>query len=187
MSQRSVSLLMALLWLTLTSSVMATDKWLYVSRNLQIDDSVDQLDTLMQRASAAGYNKLLLADSKFSRLGTVIDRYFVNVKKVQASAKRHHIEIVPTIFSIGYSNDLLFHNPNLAEALPVRGMPLRMEADGDAILQVDNPPRLPVGDESRSQRGQSAPADHCQSAAESHPPATDRRRPQDFRRSSRGR
>ncbi len=100
------------------------DKWIYVSRNLQVDKSIDELDQLMQRGAAAGYTKMLLADSKFSRLGDVIDRYFDNVEKVKQLSVKHGIEVVPTIFSIGYSNDLLHHNPNLAEALPVRGVPL---------------------------------------------------------------
>ena len=31
-----------------------------------------------------------------------------------------HLQIVPALFAVGYSNDLLWHDPNLIEALPVR-------------------------------------------------------------------
>lgn len=133
-------------YLVLPASLSAADKWLYAARNLQVDQSVDELDALMQRASAAGYTKLLLTDSKFSRLNDVIDRYFANVAKVQASARKHKIEIVPAIFSIGYSNDLLHHNPNLAEALPVRGAPLVVGRNGEATLDLTGGPTLPGGD-----------------------------------------
>lgn len=125
------------------------DKWLYVSRNLQVDKSVDELDQLMQRGAAAGYTKMLLADSKFSRLGDVIDRYFDNVEKVKQLSRKHGIEIVPTIFSIGYSNDLLHHNPNLAEALPVRGVPLVVGPGGVATVDTTGGLTLPGGEMSK--------------------------------------
>lgn len=135
-----------LLGIVLPVQAPGEDKWLYVSRNLQVDQSVDELDELMRRGTAAGYTKMLLADSKFSRLSDVIERYYVNVAKVQELSKKHGIEIVPTIFSIGYSNDLLHHNPNLAEALPVRGSPLVVGEGGVATLDTAGGPTLPGGD-----------------------------------------
>ena len=105
----------------LAGSVRAAEKWLYVSRNLQVDESVTQIAELLRRAEAAGYTHMLLTDSKFSRLGTVIDRYFDNVRARTRAGPQHHIEIVPTLFSIGYSNDLLSHDPNLAESAPGEG------------------------------------------------------------------
>lgn len=143
--------LWGLLWIGLIGLMLpdqtpGADKWIYVSRNLQVDKSVDELDQLMQRGAAAGYTKMLLADSKFSRLGDVIDRYFDNVEKVKQLSRKHGIEVVPTIFSIGYSNDLLHHNPNLAEALPVRGVPLVVGPGGVATVDKAGGPTLPGGE-----------------------------------------
>lgn len=139
----------ALLLLTSLHAAFATagagEKWLYVSRNLQVDRSVDEIGELLRRGEAAGYTHLLLTDSKFSRLGTVIDRYFDNVRRVQTLARQHDIEIVPTLFSMGYSNDLLSHDPNLAEALPVEGTPLVVK-NGAAVVDSADAPTLPGGD-----------------------------------------
>src|SRR5207302_4420733 len=35
-------------------------------------------------------------------------------------AAANHMEIVPSLFAVGYSNDMLWHDPNLAEGLPVK-------------------------------------------------------------------
>lgn len=131
--------------------LLAGEKWLYVSRNLQVDRSVDEIAELLRRAQAAGYTHMLLTDSKFSRLGTVIDRYFRNAQRVKELARQHQIEIVPALFSIGYSNDLLFHDPNLVEALPVRGLPMVVRG-GVAVVDNPRPPALPGGDMSDLKR-----------------------------------
>lgn len=133
------------LWVGCCASTSAGEKWLYVSRNLQLDKSVAEIGQLLRRGEAAGYTHLLLTDSKFSRLDSVIDRYFDNARQVQELARQHHIEIVPALFSMGYSNDLLFHDPNLAEALPVRGVPLVVQG-GVAILDDPHAPTLRAGD-----------------------------------------
>ncbi len=146
MSRLAACVFAAFSCLALTDSVMATDKWFYVARNLQVDENVDIIDKLMQRASAVGYNKMLLTDSKFSRLGDVTDRYFVNARKVQDLARKYQIEIIPTVFPMGRSNSLLYHNPNLAEALPVKGLPLWVGADGNAIPKSETSLILPGGD-----------------------------------------
>lgn len=136
---------------TLSGPVVAGEKWLYVSRNLQVDRSVDEIAELLHRAQAAGYTHMLLTDSKFSRLGTVIDRYFTNAQRVKELARQHQIEIVPALFPIGYSNDLLFHDPNLVEALPVRGLPMVVRR-GTAVIDNPHPPTLPGGDMSDLRR-----------------------------------
>lgn len=123
----------------------ALERWIYVSRNLQVDRSIDEIEELLRRGRAAGYTHMLLTDSKSSRLGTVIDRYFRNARRVKELAAEHGIEIVPALFSIGYSNDLLFHDPNLVEALPVKELPLVVRG-GVAVVDDPNPPRLPGGD-----------------------------------------
>jgi hypothetical protein len=122
-----------------------TERWIYASKNLQVDSSVTELESLLKRGHAAGYTHLLLTDSKFARLGDVIDRYFVNARHVRELAQKYEIEIVPAVFSIGYSNDLLFHDPNLVEALPVEKLPLVIK---DGVALVDDPaaPALPGGD-----------------------------------------
>ena len=55
------------------------------------------------------------------------------------------LEIVPAVFPVGYSNDLLWHDPNLIEALPVRDAPIVVR-DGVARLESDSALALKGGD-----------------------------------------
>src|SRR5262245_52175755 len=98
----------------------ALQRWLYCSQNLWVDKNFDELEALFRRAAKAGYTHVLLTDSKFSKLGDMDAHYFRNVERVKKLAMELKLEIVPALFAIGYSNDLLWHDPNLIEALPVR-------------------------------------------------------------------
>ena len=97
-----------------------SERWVYCSQNLSVDQNIDELEALFHRAARAGYTHVLLADSKFARLGDMDARYFRNVERVKKIAAELNLEIIPALFSIGHSNDLLWHDPNLIEALPVR-------------------------------------------------------------------
>lgn len=106
----------------------AAERWLYLPANFQVDAEAERVVGLLRRAKAAGYTHALLADSKFARLGDVIDRYFTNAARVKQTAAELGLELVPAVFPVGYSNSLLYHDPNLAEGLPVR----------DALFVVDH-------------------------------------------------
>src|SRR5688572_3517675 len=78
-------------------------KWLYCSQNLWVDKNIEELESLFRRASNAGYTHVLIADSKFSKLGDMDDRYFHNIERVKKLAGELRLELVPALFSIGYS------------------------------------------------------------------------------------
>jgi hypothetical protein len=130
---------------TLAGPARALEKWLYQQTNLLVNKNVDDLEAIWRRAAAAGYTHVLLADSKFSRLGELDARYFRNVERVKALAAQLHLEVVPAIFPVGYSNDMLGHEPNLVEGPPVKDVPLVVQ---DGVARVDDPeaPILPGGD-----------------------------------------
>lgn len=94
--------------------------WLYYSTNLIRAENVDRLEKVWRRAAAAGYSRVLLSDSKFARLDKQPPEYFRNVARVRKIAGDLHLQLVPAVFSVGYSNDLLSNDPNLAEGLPVK-------------------------------------------------------------------
>ena len=134
-----------LLTLTLGAQAAPLEQWVYVSRNLWVDKNISDLEALMKRASAAGYTHVLLADSKFAKLGDMDTRYFTNIARVKQLASELKLEIVPALFSVGYSNDLLWHDPNLIEALPVRDA-LFVVKGGVARLSSSPPVTLRGGD-----------------------------------------
>jgi len=127
------------------ASAAALERWVYCAQNLWVDKNIDALDTLLRRAARAGYTHVLLSDSKFAKLGDMDARYFRNLERIKNVAAELHLEIVPALFPIGYSNDLLWHDPNLIEALPVRDA-LFVVKHGAARLQPDPPVGLKGGD-----------------------------------------
>ena len=122
--------------------VRALERWIYCAQNLWVDKNIEALETLLRRAAKAGYTHVLLTDSKFSKLGDMDARYFRNVERVKKLAAELKLEIVPAVFPVGYSNDLLWHDPNLIEAMPVRearfvvqGGEARLVAEPGALLK----------------------------------------------------
>jgi hypothetical protein len=111
-------------------------RWFYAMTNLQVKENSDRLIDQIERASKAGYNGVVLADYKLNVLDRVPDYYFANVARVQKAAQAAGVEIIPTVFPIGYSNGLLTHDPNLAEGLPVENAPFLVKG-GEAKLVVD--------------------------------------------------
>src|SRR5688500_11249835 len=136
-----------LLFLAFAFSAQAAplEQWVYVARNLWVDKNISDLETLFKRTCAAGYTHVLLADSKFAKLGDMDTRYFANIARVKQLAAELKLEIVPAVFPIGYSNDILWHDPNLIEALPVRDT-LFIVKGGSARLLSLPPVTLKGGD-----------------------------------------
>ena len=97
--------------------------WLYYSTNLLVEANLEKAKDVWARAAKVGYTHVLLADSKFSRLGEMDKRYFANVERAKRLAADLKLTLVPALFPVGYSNDLLSRNPNLAEGLPVKEQP----------------------------------------------------------------
>lgn len=127
------------------SQAAGWQRWFYYSQNLWVDKNLDQLETLWRRAAKAGYTHVLLTDSKFGKLGDMDARYFRNVDRVKRLAAELNLELVPALFPVGYSNDLLWHDPNLVESLPVRDA-LLVVSNGVGRLQPEPPVNFPGGD-----------------------------------------
>ncbi len=143
---RWISSLAVALWLSMQPARAGVmERWVYCAQNLWVDKNIDHLEEILRRAAKAGYTHVLLTDSKFAKLGDMDAHYFRNVERVKKLAAELRLEIVPALFPIGYSNDLLWHDPNLIEALPVREA-LCVVRNGAARLQPDPPEVLKGGD-----------------------------------------
>jgi hypothetical protein len=137
--------LTAILWLiclvplTARAAEPPRDLWLYYPTNLLVDKNLDKAKDVWGRAAKAGYSHVLLSDSKFSRLAQMDKRYFANVERAKALAADLKLTLVPALFSVGYSNDLLSQDPNLAEGLPVKDAPFVVN-DNVAQIAPAGPP-----------------------------------------------
>src|SRR4030095_6834147 len=119
------------------------ERWVYAQVNLLVPEETQRLETLMRRARPLGFRYFLLADSKFTRIGQMDTRYHDHIKRIKQVASELGIEIVPSVFQVGCWSDLRFHDPNLAEGLPVREA-LFVVSNGVARIVADPPVSLPA-------------------------------------------
>src|ERR1017187_496532 len=140
-----IPLLLVLLVLCGTVRTQALQRWFYVSQNLWVDQNVTNVLALMQRAAQAGYTHMLVSDSKFSHLAMMDAHYFNNLGLIRQAATNLNLKVVPALFPVGYSNDLLFNDPNLIEGMPVTNA-LLVVSNGVALIRPDPPVAFPGGD-----------------------------------------
>jgi hypothetical protein len=137
--------LIASFCLSITILAQASDfheRWIYYSCNLAEDKSINAFESVAIRGAKAGYNGIVLDDYKFGRLGDQNQHYFQNIDRFKKIAAANHLQIIPGIFPIGYSESLLSHDPNLAEGLPVRDASYVVE-NGLARIVPDPTIKLP--------------------------------------------
>ncbi|HEX8916367.1 MAG TPA: hypothetical protein VF796_28710 [Humisphaera sp.] len=149
---RTLIALAASLVLCLASAARAAEPpkelWLYYPTNLLVDANIDKAKDVWARAAKAGYTHVLLADSKFSRLSLMDKRYFANVERTKKLAAELKLTLVPALFSVGYSNDILSNDPNLAEGLPVRDQPFVVKSGvAEPVREVALPKKPAFADE----------------------------------------
>lgn len=125
-----------------TALAAPLERWVYAQVNLLVPAEAERLEVLMRRARPLGYTHFLLADSKFTRMPQMDAPYAGHVNRIRKIAEDLGIEIVPAVFPVGYSNDLLWFDPNLAEGLPVRDA-LFVVSNGVARVVADPPVSLP--------------------------------------------
>ncbi len=53
--------------------------------------------------------------------------FFRRLEAVQRSCEENRLELIPSIFSVGYGSGVLAHDPNLAEGLPVEDAPFLVQ------------------------------------------------------------
>jgi hypothetical protein len=141
----AVALLACLNTFAPEASAARLQRWLYYPVNLAVDANVTTLQGVLTRAAAQGYTHILIADFKSAFLQDMYPNYFNNVNAVRSIAASLGLELVPAVFSIGYSNDILKNDPNLIEALPVSNA-LLVVTGGVAVVQADPPISFKGGD-----------------------------------------
>jgi hypothetical protein len=119
-------------------------RWVWMQTNLLPDENIPRVESIMRRAAKVGYTGIVLSDSKFNILDRMFEPYFKHVEQIKALAKELKLEIIPTVFDIGYSEGILAHDPNLVEGLPVKDAPF-VARGGKAEIVQDEAPALRNG------------------------------------------
>jgi hypothetical protein len=70
--------------------------------------------------------------------------YFRRLEEVKRAAEESHLELIPSVFSVGYGGGILSHDRNLAEGLPVENAPFLVQS-GEGRLVSSNAVRLVNG------------------------------------------
>jgi hypothetical protein len=112
--------------------------WVYSTTNFQVDKSVDDLITLMERSKKAGYNGILINDYKFGKIDDRPKNYYSNLTRVKLASEKIGIEIIPGVMPIGYSNSILINNPNLAEGIAVKNCLMKVKSGEASVLDSHN-------------------------------------------------
>ena len=126
-------------------------RWVYLATNLLVDKNVEDAMAIFSRAAKAGYNGVVLTDSKFMRWDQLPNGYLRNVHKVRQACRDVKLDCIAAVCPIGYSNDLLSRNPNLAEGLPVVDAPF-LAKDGK-LIPADDSAQLLNGGFEQSKNG----------------------------------
>lgn len=139
-----------LLWFSLLLSSVALaqnapakHRWFYLQTNFATDANVTHAQELLKRAKAAGYNGMVVTDTKFDFLDRVPLHYFQNVEAVKATAREMGIGIYPVVCNAGYEGGVLSQDPQLAEAISVKDAPFVAH---EGVLEAVSQATLKNGD-----------------------------------------
>ncbi|MGQ9503376.1 MAG: hypothetical protein ACUVQG_05525 [Thermogutta sp.] len=114
--------------LMFAQQVSYPDRWVWVfGWGLERDSDVSEVVSLLDRAGKSGFTGAAVSfglDSLCKR----DENYFRRLETVKAACARNNLELIPSIFSVGYGGGILGHNRYLAEGLPVK----------DALFAVQN-------------------------------------------------
>lgn len=109
-------------------------RWCYVSRNLEMDAHVDEILQLVRLAQSHGLTGMVLA----AGLDDLLNKWAVYMRRlteVRQICHAYGVEIIPSIFSVGYGNTILNGNRNLAAGVPARDVPFAVAAGQAKIIQ----------------------------------------------------
>lgn len=147
----AVLILMGFLFLTArpASAADSPEKfhlWMYsfgLDTSLSTDASTNKIIEMIQRIKKAGYTGLAFQSNKLHRLSEQTPEFIANCKKVRTACTEAGIDLIATCLPLGYANDIMIADPNLAEAIPVVDAPYTIK-DGKVV--TDDPTTLNNGD-----------------------------------------
>lgn len=111
--------------------------------NLGRDSHVAEITGLLERSAKAGYTGAVLS-AGLDSLGRKSPDYFRRLGEVKAACERLGLELIPSVFSVGYGGGALGYNRHLAEGLPVQDA-LFVADDREARFEPEDPVGLRNG------------------------------------------
>ena len=131
---------LALLGLVVQTATAAppADRWVWVfGWNLGKDAEVAEISPLLDIAAQHGLNGAVMSFG----LDTLCKKspdFFRRLDEVKAACAQNKLELIPSVFSVGYGGAALAHNRNLAEGLPVADAPFLVRGPEARIVPDDS-------------------------------------------------
>ena len=111
-------------------------KMVFTFTNLANEATVQKTTKLMKDAKKAGYNGIFISDTKIAKFGLQGKTYTDNLEKFRKACTDEGMQLMIGTCPMGYANDFLAADPNLAEGHPVR----------NAVFLVKEGKLVPVDD-----------------------------------------
>ncbi|HET7152184.1 MAG TPA: hypothetical protein VFJ29_00320, partial [Candidatus Kapabacteria bacterium] len=116
------------------------DRWVFSGHNLLVTSQIDALKTIEDTMFMHKLNGLQQNDFKYNILDLMhayTPWYFANVDSLKQYSDERNIAIIPGVAGIGYSDGILFNDPNLAEGAPAVAT-YYMESDTGRLIPDPN-------------------------------------------------
>jgi hypothetical protein len=134
----------ALAWRAAAAPVYP-DRWVWVfGWNLEKDGDTAEIEQMLASGAAHGINGAVVSFG-LDALCKKSPEFFRRLETLQQTCARLKIELIPSVFSIGYGGGLLAHDRHLAEGLPVVDAPFVVHGNV-AQFVPDETVRLANGD-----------------------------------------
>ncbi len=138
MNKRIFFTCICLLALRLGAAQRFADRFVWLSDwTLQKDEDVVEISKVIETAGKNHFDAAVVSFGLDS-LGKASPDFFRRLKAVNRSCEENDLELIPSVFSVGYGNGVLAHDRNLAEGLPVDDAPFLVKG-GEARLAPTNP------------------------------------------------
>jgi hypothetical protein len=111
--------------------------------NLERDSDVAEISRVLETAGQHHFNGAVVSFG-LDTLCKHSPDYFRRLEDIRRSCDTNNLELIPSLFSVGYGSAALAHDPNLAEGLPVENAPF-VVSSGEARLAEPNSPSIANG------------------------------------------
>jgi Glycosyl hydrolase family 20, domain 2/Secretion system C-terminal sorting domain len=115
-------------------------RWVFSTHNLIEQSQISALETIEDTMAAHKLNGLQQNDFKnnvYSIFEGSYPQYFYNVDSLQAYSYNTNVEIIPGVFPFGWSEGILYHDPDIAEGIPTTTSYL-IQSDTGIVLTDPN-------------------------------------------------
>ncbi len=143
--RNGIAMSLLMLVSTCVNAQPGSDRFVWVfGWSLGKDSDVAEITGLLETSAKSGLNGAIFSLGLDS-LCKHDDAYFRRLSEIDATCKRLGIEMIPSLFSIGYGGGILGHNRHLAEGMPVVDAPF-IASDGQARFEPDPTIQMINGD-----------------------------------------